>query len=264
MKKYFYLLALVCSVGFFTACSDDDEPEAPKYDVIDFEGSKWDALIDSPEYGGKLLYGEDGMGFSSDEGVYEWTDATTSLHSKINGSADYGYAYWNGGVALSNYHCAIKDGSSTTQLSLPTDTRAHSGNNFIVTYGYNDGGWDSCPVFDFKDGKARKIKGLWITNTSYFLHSETMSDAYNQAATATTFIDVTFEGYDAAGASTGKVKYRIQDGTQSLTDWAYVDLSTLGEINSMKVNYEFSDDQKNSYGFSAPAYIAIDDIEIYK
>ena len=60
------------------------------------------------------------------------------------------------------------------------------------------------------------------------------------------------------------MKYRIQDGKKSLTDWAYVDLSSLGKINTLKINYEFSKDQDNGAGFAAPAYLVIDDIEIYK
>ena len=239
--------------------------EAP-YCTIDFEGSKWSALIDTPEYGGPLLYGADGGGFSKDEGVYEWTDEVTSLHSKLNNA--YGsWTYWSGGAAVSNYHCDIANGSSKTQLSLPTETPAHSGDNFIVTYGYSDGSQfatDSRPVFDFQDGVARQVKGLWITNNSYFLHSLTQGDGFNQSATDDTFIDVTFEGFDAAGISQGMVKYRIQDGKKALTDWAYVDLSSLGKINTLKINYEFSKDQDNGYGFAAPAYLVIDDIEIYK
>ncbi len=239
--------------------------EAPYY-TIDFEGSKWSALIDTPEYGGPLLYGADGGGFYTDEGVYEWTDEATSLHSKLNNA--YGsWAYWSGGAAVSNYHCDIANGSSKTQLSLPTETPAHSGDNFIVTYGYSDGSQfatDSRPVFDFQDGVARQVKGLWITNNSYFLHSLTQGDGFNQSATDDTFIDVTFEGFDAAGISQGMVKYRIQDGKKALTDWAYVDLSSLGKINTLKINYEFSKDQDNGYGFAAPAYLVIDDIEIYK
>lgn len=235
--------------------------KAAKYNTIDFEGDKWNALIDSPEYGGKLLYGDTGYGASV---AYEWTDETTSLHSKVNGDDNMGYAFWSGGAAVSNYHCDIEKGSSTTQLSIPTGTDAHSGENFLVAYGFNDGGWDSCPVIDFKDGKARKIKGLWITNTSYFLHSVTMGDGFNKVATEDTFLDVVFEGFDAAGISQGKVKYRLQDGLKSLTSWAYVSLAALGEVNSLKVNYEFSADQANSYGFTAPAYIAIDDVEIYE
>lgn len=238
--------------------------EAPYY-TIDFEGSKWSALIDTPEYGGPLLYGK-GAGFPTDEGVYEWTDEATSLHSKLNNA--YGsWAYWSGGAAVSNYHCDIANGSSKTQLSLPTETPAHSGDNFIVTYGYSDGSQfatDSRPVFDFQDGVARQVKGLWITNNSYFLHSLTQGDSFNQSATDDTFIDVTFEGFDAAGISQGMLKYRIQDGKKALTDWAYVDLSSLGKINTLKINYEFSKDQDNGYGFAAPAYLVIDDIEIYK
>lgn len=238
--------------------------EAPYY-MIDFEGSKWSALIDTPEYGGPLLYGK-GQGFPTDEGVYEWTDEVTSLHSKLN-NAWGSWAYWLGGAAVSNYHCDIANGGPNTQLSLPTETPAHSGDNFIVTYGYSDGSkfaTDSRPVFDFQDGVARQVKGLWITNNSYFLHSLTQGDSFNQSATDDTFIDVTFEGFDAAGISQGMVKYRIQDGKKALTDWAYVDLSSLGKINTLKINYEFSKDQDNGYGFAAPAYLVIDDIEIYK
>ena len=239
--------------------------EAPYY-TIDFEGSKWSALIDTPEYGGPLLYGADGGGFYTDEGVYEWTDEATSLHSKLNNA--YGsWAYWSGGAAVSNYHCDIANGSSNTQLSLPTETPAHSGDNFIVTYGYNDGSQyatDSRPIFDFQDGVARQIKGLWITNNSYFLHSVSFGDGLNQPASDDTFIDVTFEGFDALGISQGMVKYRIQDGKKALTDWAYVNLSSLGKINTLKINYEFSKDQDNGAGFAAPAYLVIDDIEIYK
>lgn len=237
--------------------------KAAVYETVDFEGEYWNALIDPNQGTGRLLYGETGMGFTEDNGVYEWTDATTKLHSKLNES--YGsWAYWNGGVAVSNYHCDIANGSPTTQLSLPTGTAAHSGNNFVVAYGYNDGGWDSCPVIDFKDGVARKLKGLWVTNNSYFLNALNNGDGINSAATDATFIDVTFEGFDATGHSQGKVKCRLQDGKTSVTDWKYVDLSSLGAVNSLKVNYEFSDDQKSSYGFSAPAYVAIDDVQIYK
>lgn len=106
MKKYFYLLALVCATGFLASCSEDDGPEEPNYETVDFEGEYWNALIDPNQGTGKLLYGESGMGFTEDNGVYEWTDETTKLHSKLNES--YGsWAYWNGGVAVSNYHCDI-------------------------------------------------------------------------------------------------------------------------------------------------------------
>ena len=241
MKKYFYLLALVCATSFFTACSDDDD---------------------------KLLYGESGQGFSQENCAYEWTDATTSLHSKING-VDYGYgsgmswSYSNGGAAVSNYSGKIDDGNYTSQLAIPTGLAPHSGTNFLMIYGYGE----HPAIFDFKDGKAHTMKGLWITNGTYFLNVMANGNGFCAKATSTTKISVVFEGFKADGTtttSTGTVKYTVQDGTTSLKDWKYVDLSSLGEISSLKVNYEASDDMKGQYGYNAPAYIAVDDVEIYK
>ena len=70
MKKYFYLLALVCTTGFLASCSEDDGPEEPNYETVDFEGEYWNALIDPNQGTGKLLYGESGMGYEEDNGVY--------------------------------------------------------------------------------------------------------------------------------------------------------------------------------------------------
>lgn len=232
--------------------------------TLNFDSEKWTALIDSPEYGGKLLYGASGSGFSADETVYEWTDDDTQLHSKIN-EGSYGTAFWSGGVAVSNYHCDMDKGTFNTQLSIPTDLTAHSGSNFLIATGYNDGstyGSDTRAIIDFKDGKARKIKGLWATNTSYFLNELNISGT--ATATTDTYVDAVFEGFDSNGKSTGTVKLRLQDGATPVMEWKYVDLSTLGKISKLKINYEASSDQYSTYGLSSPAYIAIDDIEIYK
>lgn len=39
MKKYFYLLALVCTLGFFTACSSDDDDDKKKEEVSALVGT---------------------------------------------------------------------------------------------------------------------------------------------------------------------------------------------------------------------------------
>lgn len=109
---------------FLASCSEDDGPEEPNYETVDFEGEYWNALIDPNQGTGKLLYGETGMGFTEDNGVYEWTDATTKLHSKLNES--YGsWAYWNGGVAVSNYH-AISPTEVLRHNSLCLQARLHT------------------------------------------------------------------------------------------------------------------------------------------
>lgn len=233
------------------------EPATEDYHVVSFDGDNWDALIDTPQYGGPLLYGASGMGFEDDETVYSWTDELTQLHSTLNGGS-WGTAFWSGGVAVSNYHCDIADGGYTTQLSIPTDVAAHSGDNFLVVYRADASG----ATIDFADNTARKVRGLWVTPTSYFLHSTTLGDGFNTPATESTYVYVTFEGIDAEGNSTGTVKRRLQNGTTPLSKWAYVDLTPLGKIVSFKINFEVSDDQIGSYGINTPTYVAIDDIEI--
>lgn len=271
MKKYFYLMALACVTGFFTACSSDNdntEDNTPKYDTVTFEGTNWDALVDNVQYGGKLLYGASGSGYTEDKGVYEWTDATTSLHSKLNDAEDYTtkattWCYWYGGAAVSNYLGAVAEGSYINQLAISTDLKAHSGKNFLVIYGYESG--YNAPVLDFKDGKARKVKGLWITNNTYFLNVMANGNDYCAKATSTTKISVVFKGLKADGTtSTGTVKYTLQDGTTSLKEWKYVDLSSLGEISKLAVDYEWTSDMEGQWGYNAPAYVVVDDIEIYK
>lgn len=271
MKKYFYLLAVACATVGFTACSNDDDApkeELPTYDVVTFDGTTWDALIDNPQYGGKLLYGETGNGYSTDKDVYEWTDATTSLHSKINYVSNQystGWAYSNGGAAVSNYTNEVSESTGyTLQLSIPTGLNAHSGKNFIMLYGYNGSYGDSRPVLDFKDGKARKILGLYYTASAYFNSVMKYGNSYCAKATSSTSISVVFEGFDSACKSTGTVKGTLQNGTTSMTGWTYIDLSKLGAINSLKIDYEYSDDMKSYGDFAAPGYVAIDDIAIEK
>ena len=268
MKKYFYLLAIACATVTFTACNNDDDApkeDLPTYDVVTFDGTTWDALIDNPQYGGKLLYGEGGDGYKADKDVYEWTDATTSLHSKLNNS-DGSWCYWKGGAAVSNYNSNVSESTgSTQQLSIPTGLKAHSGSNFLMLTGYNSSYGDSRPVLDFKDGKARKVLGLWYTASAYF--NSVMKYGNNDScpkATSSTNISVVFEGFDSTGKSTGTVSCTLQNGTTSMTDWTYADLSKLGTISSLKVDYTYTDDMKNDYGYCAPGYVAVDDITIEK
>lgn len=49
-----------------------------------------------------------------------------------------------------------------------------------------------------------------------------------------------------------------------MAGWVYADLSKLGAISSLKVDYKYSDDMTNEYGYCAPGYVAVDDITIEK
>lgn len=79
-----------------TAANDDYEIR-----VATFEGSEWDELIDTPQYGGPLLYGSEGMGSDT---PYEWYDADTGLYFAMKAANSYGplllLELWRGNFQL--------------------------------------------------------------------------------------------------------------------------------------------------------------------
>ena len=53
-------------------------------------GNNWSSLIDDPQYGGQLLYGS-GMGVSSIDEAYKWTDENNTWLSSV---LSEGYGTW--------------------------------------------------------------------------------------------------------------------------------------------------------------------------
>lgn len=61
--------------------------------------SDWSSLIDNPQYGGPLLYGQSGMGPSD----YNWYDENNTLLQHEFPTNWGTTCYWGGGHAISNY-----------------------------------------------------------------------------------------------------------------------------------------------------------------
>ena len=66
-------------------------------------GNNWTSLIDSPQYGGKMLYGESGAGVDSVDAAYKWTDKNNTWLSNTLSEGYGSWCYWSGGHAVSNY-----------------------------------------------------------------------------------------------------------------------------------------------------------------
>lgn len=254
---------------------DDDQ-------LMDLTGSlttgdeplKWSDLIDDPQYGGLLLYGEDGMGGNC---TYTFIDQFSGLMSGFQGEftgADlsWGNAYWSGGLALSNYYnSSIEDGGYLTQLEVYSESDhggANGSDNFLMSYGYNDVvqtavSYDSRPYIGNMYGEF-SIESLYVNNSTYLLHSVGFGDQFNTAADENTQVMFVLEGYRDAEEeeSAGSVVfYLVKDGVP-VTEWTKVDCSALGKCDHFRVNITASEDQSGEYGLNVPAYVAIDDIVI--
>ena len=124
----------------------------------------WSSLIDTPQYGGPLLYADE---TGTD---YRWFDQNnTGLYAAIDPDRD-GKVYWNGGEAVSNYvnaKYATEEIPYTQQLATPTG--GHNGSeNFCVHTGYFDGVFYDAPSGGiwFEDGQARVIDHMYVSLTS--------------------------------------------------------------------------------------------------
>ena len=236
--------------------------------------SDWSSLIDSPQYGGSMLYG-DGSGFDTLEKAYKWTDSgNTELSSRLcNG---YGsYCYWSGGHAVSNYASSdyVTNGDFNHQLTVykagaEGDVRTgggHNGsNNFAVHYGYKDGSQfnktTELPALSFSDGMARVIDHMYVNNICYALNCYLNGNGLTANIGDDDWVKLIATGYDGE-AKTGEASIYLCNGPKNIvTDWTKFDLSGLGAVTKVEFNITGSSD--NGYGFSQPAYFAYDDVAV--
>lgn len=266
MKK-FYTVAFL-AFGMLAASNAQSNYELK---VLDFEGAKWSALIDDVQYGGKLLYGDSGMGFYSEDEAYSWYDeGNTELTSTINNA--YGsWCYWSGGIAVSNYYTAYESASYQTQLGVDYNKEGNHGynnsENFAVCFGYNDVisgyGTDGRSIMKFADGQARVIDHMYINTTSYFLNSVYIGDGFNNVTlTENSNAYLLAQGYDVNGDIIDTLKFAVIDKGEVLREWKKFDLSSLGEVVTLKLDWQVTDDLIGAYGLVSPAYIAVDNIAV--
>lgn len=240
-------------------------------------GNDWSSLIDDPQYGGKLLYGQSGMGVNSLEEAYKWTDTNnTWLYSCL--SEGYGsWCYWSGGHAISNYGSKTIDAYGDYQHQLTvynhngTDDVSRTGNghngsdNFAVQFGYSDNsgyglGEDALPFLEFADNEARVIDHMWVTLNTYALNCYVSGNDLTAKIGPNDWVKIVATGYKN-DAKVGTVELYTCNGPEHIvTDWTKFDLSSLGEVN--KVTFNITGSSDNGYGFSQPAYFCYDDVAV--
>lgn len=253
MKKIKFFPALTAAAMVaccvFTSC----DPESPEsFAILDFEGDQWTALVDSPQYGGPQLYAAE---------AYSWYDAgNTGLWSEgVPQDFDKGlYGYSGGGIAVSNYvEKDISKGDYLSQLAICTDGGHDGSSNFAVVFD----GFSCKPFIEFKDGVARVIDHMYVTNTTYAVNFLSNGDPYNPAMASNGYFEVTAKGFKADG-TTAEASIRLAEGRNIVKDWKCWDLSGLGAVQRLEFTVSGSEDLYGAYGFNAPTYFAIDDIAV--
>ena len=274
----------------------DAKFEPYSLDYAGVEINTWSNLIDSPQYGGPLTYGD----YMTT--MYTWWDEnnTELMHTFPD---NYAYCFWGGGHAISNYwgegysdedrdkHIAkyygedyVAENAGNDQmlgwfnLQLMIPVKAHSGDNFCVHYGYKDffSYVENLPELSFADGEARVIDHMWVTNTNYTLnqlYNGVKSEAGNtfggnwEGLTENAWLKIVAQGFDDVDADAytepiSEVEFYLVQGMNVVTDWQKWDLSGLGKVAKVRFNFAYSDEMGGRYGFTIPGYFAYDDVAV--
>lgn len=236
--------------------------------TLTFEGDYWNALIDNPQYGGKLLYGESGMGPAD----YHWNDeGNTFLAHDM--PLNYGTTcYWGGGHAISNYiEMDLADGDYLHQLSVyyqdpVTGFGGHNGSeNFCVHFGYiDDSGFnmtENLPSIYFMDGTVRVVDHMYVMWTTYLANCVSNGNGLTAPLAPDGYVKIIATGYDAEGNKVEpELEFFIAGSEGNIQEWTKWDLSPLGKV--LMIEFNMAGDSDNGYGFSQPAYFCYDDVAV--
>jgi hypothetical protein len=265
MKKLLFIPLLISA---FVACEKVETEKKPtKRAMLTFESSTfsggdgesdntitkdwWGQYIDSPQYGGNLLYGGNG---------YAWYDNDTKLTSYLPDYWKDG-TFFGGGIAISNY--VENPQTPTYENQLTIGVKPVSGENFAVCYvATND-----CPPFiEFKYGTGI-VESLFITPTSYLNEVVQNGNAFSQAMTREGYIRVEATGIDAQGKTVDTLTMLLYDG-RTFAGWRKWDLSALGVVKRIEFRmYEgevkggLRVDSTAEYP-NFPFYFAVDNISV--
>ena len=245
-------------------------------DYYDHSVTKWSDLIDTPEYGGPLAYGD--MGYSGDgRGCdYNWYDNNNTFLASEFPVNYNSKVYWGGGHVISNY--ATEDyttyGTYENQQTVygarqeygVTKTGGRNGSsNFAMHFGYIDGSpynmTENLPYIYFKDNTPRIIDHMYVNNSAYAISCYMDGNGLTAKIGEEDWVKAIATGYDIDDNVTGTAEIYLCNGPDNIvTEWTKWDLTSLGMVYKVEFNITGSSD--NGYGFSQPAYFAYDDVAV--
>jgi len=179
----------------------------------------------------------------------------------LNNSYNAQYDSWSG-FAISNT-TDITTAGYTNQYSVIAGTGANNSATYAVSYVAGES------ILTLENG-ADLVEGIYVNNSSYAYLSMRDGDSFSKKFGGATGNDedslvLTIRKYLNGSLSTEQVDFyladfRFSDNAQDyiVNEWTYVDLSSLGQADSLSFTLSSSDN--GQFGMNTPAYFCIDDV----
>ena len=230
MKKSFFFVAALALT--FAACQ-------PSYDVEDKTVATFEEAAISP------AKAESYFAFT--------TDTTAMLKSgmyQVQQTVAYGGTYVSGAVVTNITDTEFKD---YTDAYKSAAGGAYAGKNYVVWYE------DGFTPNTIKLNAAAVVPGMYVCNNVYALNSmKNGDDIAGDPFGAEDFFLLTIGGSKEGKAVNTTVEFYLGQGTNFVTDWTYVDLSKLGEVDEL--TFSLSGSRTGDWGLNTPAYFCIDNL----
>jgi len=189
-----------------------------------------------------------------------------------------------GSLSLPNEYNSTYDSWSGWAISADTDTVARGFNNqfsamagsgfdgsvnYAVSYAF---GGNYISIVDETGVDEAILSGMYVTNNAFAYYSMLEGDSFTKKFGGATgedpdFFSVVFKKYQNGQLSTDSVEYYLADFRAAdaaedyiLKDWAWVDLSSLGSMDSLFIVMRSSD--IGAFGINTPLYFCVDDITV--
>lgn len=232
MKKSILFVAALALT--FAACNKQGEVEDKT--IATFE----EAAISPKEANSELIFPNDTIAFLK-SGIY-------SLQQTIS---------W-GGMSISG--AVISNHTDTTFKDIADAYKsvaggAYAGKNYCVWY-YSAYGEQPDVI---KLDQATTIPGVYITNNVYAYSSMKNGDAFaGEPFGKDDWFLLTIGGSLEGKEVNTTVPFYLAKGTDIVTTWTYVDLSTLGKIDEL--HFSMTGSRTGEYGLNTPSYFCMDNL----
>lgn len=251
MKK-FYLFALLGCFAMQGLLAQNSELFNTAYDTVSFE----ELLLDPDSY----WNGSDASGGFSSGGLFfinhydpEFFSWDGWAYSNMADDTTAGFMNQYSAITAAGYDPAGSGGANYAVSWVPTDWM--TGSTIPVT-------------LVVEEDEAREFAGFYITNSTWTALSMELGDDFakkfgGESEDDPDWLRLAVWGYNNGTASNDTVEFYLADYRFANNDedyivktWEWVDLSVLGEVDSLKFDLWSTD--IGDYGMNTPAYFCAD------
>ncbi len=220
--------------GYF--CIDDFNGVAPVDDIVTFEEFEMNADGYLSDFGDESAFESKGFTFYN-TCIPEWS-------------------YWSG-FALSNRTETTFVNLTPDQFNSIVGHGVNGSKNYLVAYPQGE-------IIEVNEEGGKELRGFYVTNEAWAVDAILNGDGMTPGAFTTgDYLLLKVIGNHPDGTadtiSVYLADYRSENEAEHyyLNDWTWVDLSSMGKVESLTFRMESS--RKNNWGMTTPGYFCIDD-----